>query len=81
MPALCALKLLGGAQNLPRIYRQFGTSNHRAVMKMLRKELVDIYSMERLNKPVQVFIWSIYYCVIFGKYGMNSEVALIKPTR
>ncbi|MDT3308375.1 SEL1-like repeat protein [Shewanella vaxholmensis] len=40
------------------------------------RELVNIYSAERLNKPVQVFIWSSLLLRHFGKYGMNSAQRL-----
>jgi len=44
------------------------------------QELVDIYSEERLNKPVQVFIWSSLLLRHFGKYGMNSDQLLYQTS-
>ena len=44
------------------------------------QELVDIYSTERLNKPVQVFIWSSLLLRHFGKYGMNSDQLLYQTS-
>lgn len=36
------------------------------------RELVNIYGVEQLNKPIQMFIWSSLLLRHFGKYGMNS---------
>nr|WP_320125146.1 tetratricopeptide repeat protein [uncultured Shewanella sp.] len=44
------------------------------------RELVNIYSAERLNKPVQVFIWSSLLLRHFGKYGMNSAQLLYQTS-
>lgn len=44
------------------------------------QELVDIYGTERLNKPVQVFIWSSLLLRHFSKYGMNSAQRLHQNT-
>lgn len=38
--------------------------------------LIEIYSAEQLNQPVQVFIWSSLLLRHFGQYGMNSEQRL-----
>ncbi|MCL1088975.1 sel1 repeat family protein [Shewanella profunda] len=44
------------------------------------RELVDIYGVEQLNKPIQMFIWSSLLLRHFGKYGMNSEQLLHQNT-